>query len=213
MIEFYYIFIFFSMNSILQNLIKDVATKGISEQIGSKLGVSGSQASSVISMLMPALMGGLQQNAQNPQEAEKLASTIQKHHAGGGIFDNISDIIAHPENAKGDKIASHIFGGNKSAIEQKIAQQSGVDSSMVSSIVSMLAPLVMGEIGKSFTGNNSANNSGSAGSMIASLLGGDDKKASTKESSFLTSLLDKDGDGEIMDDVLGMGMNFLKNKI
>lgn len=197
------------MNSILQNLIKDVASKGLSDQISSKLGISSSQTDSVISMVMPALMGGLQKNIEDPKEAEKLASTIQKHHTNSSVFDNISDLISHPENVKGDKIVGHILGDNTEKVAEKVAQQSGVDSSLVSSILPMIAPLLMGEIGKSLTGTQSSN---SGGSLISSLLGGDEK-SSKKESSFLTSLLDRDGDGEIMDDVLGMGMNFLKNKI
>jgi len=199
------ILLFFIMNNFLQDLIQDTVSKGISDKIGKQLGVSSSQANSVISLLMPAVLGGLQKNAQDPVEAEKIVNTVQKHHAGGGIFNNISDLLSNPQNQKGDKILQHVLGDKRQVVEQSIAQKSGMDSTMVSNIFTMIAPLVMGEIGKKLTGGNSSSDSSS---LLSGILGGG--KSEAKEQSFLTSLLDRDGDGEIMDDVLQMGMNFLK---
>jgi len=194
------------MNALLQNLMTQALSKGLSDKIGSSLGVSSSQASSVISMLMPTVLGGLQSNAEDPKEAEKIASTLQKNHTGN-IFDNLDDLVSNPKNQKGDGILQHILGNKRSVIEKNVAQQSGMDSSIVSSIFTMVAPLVMGEIGKKLTGGNSSN---SQSSLLSSILGGGEKNTASKEQSLLTSLLDKNGDGSIIDDVLSMGMNFLK---
>ncbi len=197
------------MNTLLQDLIKDTVSKGLSDKIGSSLGVSSSQANSVISMLMPAVLGGLQKNAENPDEAEKIVNTLQKHHVGGEVFNDIENLISHPENQKGDGILRHVLGDKREVVEQKIAQQSGMDLNMVSKIFTMVAPLVMGEVGKKLTGGNSSSSSFSSSDLLSTLFGGE-KKSQAKEQSFLTSLLDQDGDGEIMDDVLKIGMNFFK---
>lgn len=198
------------MNQLLQTLLQEAITKGLSEKVGTSLGISEEKASSVISFLAPAVIGGLQKNAEDPQEAQDIVNALEKDHSNSSLFDHLDDLISQPATAKGDGILKHVLGENRMTIEEKVAKQSGVDSTIVSQIFTMIAPLVMGYLGKNLLSEkNNSNTSGLTDMLTGILSGGQTQK---KEQSFLTSLLDQDNDGNIADDILSMGMKFLQKK-
>lgn len=175
------------MNALIQNLLQETASKGIASKISSQFGISESQANSALSMLMPEVLSGVQGNAKDEKSAQQLQNTLEKNHSDGGIFSHLDDLISNPESGKGSQILGHIFGSDtekKSAIEKKVAEKSGIDSGVVSQIFTMAAPLVMGKLGQSV---------GKSGNT-----------------SMLTSLLDQNNDGSIIDDIFRLGMKFFK---
>ncbi|HIQ57453.1 TPA: DUF937 domain-containing protein [Candidatus Gracilibacteria bacterium] len=175
------------MNSLIQNLLKETASKGLASKISSQLGISESQVNSALSMLMPEILSGVKENTKDENSAQQLQNTLKKHHSDGGIFNQLDALVSNPDSAKGSKILGHIFGNNsekQTAIEKNVAEKSGVDSNIVSQIFAIAAPLVMGELGKSV---------GKSGNT-----------------SMLTSLLDQNNDGSIIDDIFRLGMKFFK---
>ena len=58
------------------------------EQISQNLGANSSVVNSAIQIALPAILGGLAQNAQNPQGAQNLNNALEKDH-GGGLLDNL----------------------------------------------------------------------------------------------------------------------------
>ena len=180
------------MNALIQNLLQETASKGISSKISSQFGISESQASSVLSMLMPEVLSGVQGNTKDEKSAQQLQHTLEKNHSDGSIFNNLESLVANPDAAKGSKILGHIFGNDtekKSTIENTVAEKSGVSSDIVSQIFTMAAPLVMGKLGQSVAGK------GTSGSI-----------------SMLTSLLDQNNDGSIVDDVFRFAKKFFFKK-
>ena len=81
--------------------------------IASKLSAPESDVSSAVQQLVPALLGGLQVNAQNDESvASKIVSAVTKQ-ADSGLIDGgvtVDDVDAD----EGDKIVANIFGGNNS---------------------------------------------------------------------------------------------------
>ncbi len=178
------------MNTLIQNLLQETVSKGLSDKISSQFGISSSQAESALSLLMPEVLSGVQENAKDGNSAEQLEKTLKKNHADGSIFDKIDDLVLNPESAKGEKILDHIFGKNadkKAMIEKKAAEKSGLDSSVVSQIFTIAAPLVMGKLGQSL---------GKSSSGISPLL----------------SLLDQNNDGSVVDDMFRLAKNFFTKK-
>ena len=83
-----------------------------------------------------------------------------------------------------------------------------MDSSSVSQILKVAAPILMGVLGKQAQQNN-VNSSNGIGDLLGGLLGGSEAQ---NEQSFLEKLLDADGDGSVVDDVAGMVLGGGKKK-
>ena len=76
-----------------------------------------------------------------------------------------------------------------------------MDSGSIANILKIAAPIVMGFIGKQ-TKQNNVQDASSMNGLLGSMLGGQPQQ----NQSLITTLLDADGDGSILDDVAGMVM-------
>lgn len=94
-----------------------------------------------------AILGGLAQNAAKPEGAESLFNAVKTKH-DGGILDDVGGFLGMGDAVDGGKIIGHVFGDNRANVESQVAQAAGVDQSMISKLLPMLAPMVMGWIGK-----------------------------------------------------------------
>ena len=84
----------------------------------------------------------------------------------------------------------------------------GIDAGSVSQILKVAAPLLMGVLGKQQRKQKVQEPSGIEG-LLGGLLKGNSPQ---QEQSFLSSILDADGDGSIIDDVAGMVLGGDKKK-
>ncbi|OBF24982.1 DUF937 domain-containing protein [Mycobacterium sp. ACS4331] len=147
------------------------------QDIASKLGADQGEVSAAIQQLVPALVGGLQVNAQtDDQLAGKIASSAEQHASlldGGVTVDDVD------EN-DGDKIVANIFGGNDStAVASALAGQAPGGSGLVQKLLPILAPIVLAYIGQQFSKNNAPaqeqaaqSGGGGIGDILGSILGG-----------------------------------------
>ena len=199
------------MSGILDLLTSQVGQAGLSA-ITKQLGSDSRQTQAAISTALPLLMGALNRNAQQKGGAEALAGALDKKH-DGSILDNLSGFIGGGNFSDGDGILKHVLGGRRSNIEQGVSKASGLDASKVSGLLSMLAPIVMGAIGKQKRSSGL-----DVGGLMGLLTGEQERaqKAAPNEMGLIGKLLDQDGDGSMVDDVASMGMNllgkFLKGK-
>lgn len=165
-------------------------------QIADALGVDEGKASGAIGMALPALLGGLANNAKQPEGAQSLANALDAHDSS--VFSNLGDLLGG--GGDGDKILGHVLGSKKGSVEQNLAGQSGLDVGAITKLLPMLAPLVMGYLSKQK--QDGGLDAGALGSMLNK-----EHQASQKKSpglGGLASILDADGDGSIMDDVMDM---------
>ena len=159
-------------------------------QLAQKLGVSEEQARAVIKEVTPALTRGIQHNTQNQGGLDGLISALQSGNHSRYI-DNPSVLGTQDNVEDGNSILGHIFGSKDVSrnVAEHASQQTGIASSLIKKALPIIATMVMASLGKS-------------------LFGGGTAQASTGEASntggLLSSLLDSDHDGSIMDDVLGM---------
>ena len=82
-----------------------------------------------------------------------------------------------------------------------------MDAGAISSILKIAAPIVMGYLGRQTSQQHVSDASG-MNSLLGGLLGGQPQQ----NQSLITTLLDADGDGSILDDVAGMVMDGGKKK-
>jgi hypothetical protein len=144
-------------------------------------------------------------NAQSKEGAESLNRAIESKH-DGSLLDNISEILqGHTQELQkdGEGILGHVFGSNRAAIEQRIAKKTGLSTGKSVSLLATLAPIVMAYLGKEK--RQTSTNAGGLGDLLGSLMGGATQSRSGGGiMDLINGALDKDGDGNAMDDILDM---------
>ena len=85
-----------------------------------------------------------------------------------------------------------------------VSQISGLGQGQAGNLMTILAPIVMGMLGKQK--RQSGLDSGGIANILAGALG-TQKQRGGMATSLITSLLDRDGDGSAVDDVAKIGMN------
>ena len=106
----------------------------------------------------------------------------------------------------GAGILGHIFGGHQASVERAVSRSSGVDVGSVSQIMAMIAPLLMGSVGRA------SREQGLDARGLAAALGEQERAARSTSSSaddLFGRLLDGDDDGDSMDDIVRMGSGLL----
>jgi len=179
------------MADILGGILSQLGKGGLS-QIAGAIGADEGQAGDAIAMALPALLGGLAKNAQSPDGANALAGALDGHD--GGVFGQLTDLLGSQD---GSKILGHVLGNKTEATQQRIAGGSGLDMGSVAKLLPMLAPLVMGYLGKQ------KKEQGLGANDLASALQSERKDTEAKAPGLggLAAILDTDGDGLDLDDV------------
>lgn len=112
-----------------------------------------------IAAALPALLGGLARNSRQPDGASALSNALGSVH-DGSIMDSLGTVFGNQWAQKqatrdGDKILGHVFGQARPRVEQQVQAASGLDSSMVAKLLPLLAPIVLGYLGKKMSGAGS----------------------------------------------------------
>ncbi len=176
-------------------------------QLSAQLGADKEQTATAASGILSTLVGGLAKNASTPEGAAGLANALDRDH-DGSILDNLMGMLGgaqaapqQPKAVDGAGILGHILGGKQGGAIDMISQMSGLQSDKTGSLMTMLAPMVMGMLGKQKK-EQGLDISGLTGMLTGSV--NKQQEQGNPLMNLATSFLDKDGDGSIMDDVAGM---------
>ena len=192
-------------SDLLGSLMGQLGGGGI-DQIARSVGVSGGDVTNVLAGAMPAIMAGLTRNSQSGDGANALLGALDRDHDGSVLDDVMGYLGGGGDLASGAGILGHVFGGRENNIEQAVSRSSGVDLGAVTKIMAMVAPLLMGSLGKA------KSQQGLDASGLAAALGQQEqvaRKVSPSAVDMFSSLLDSDGDGSSMDDIVKMGSGLL----
>lgn len=190
----------------LSELLNSAIGQSIVRNVAGQLGVNENQASSAVNMAIPAILAGMTRNVRSQDGAVSLNNALEKKH-DGSLLENLSGMLqGHTSELQsdGDGILGHVFGNNRTAVEQGIAQKSGVSLSKIGPLLAIVAPIVMAYLGKEKRQTNTG--AGGLGDLLGGLLGGATQQRSTTGGGLMDMLggiLDKDGDGNPLDDLLG----------
>ena len=194
-----------------------LAQMGGLQSMARELGVSENQAASGAEALIPAILGGFKKQAQSqPSGVEGLDDMLGQLGGGALMDDVLSPQPTHVD--RGDDVLGQIFGSKavSRTVAQNAASQSGLDPSLLKKMLPMLAMLVTGYMAKQRSGASPAQASpagGGLGDLLGGMLGGQASGGGRTMSGTgggLGSMLDLNGDGNPLDDILRMAGKVLR---
>lgn len=181
--------------------------------IGRELGVSEDQAASGAEALLPAILGGFKKQAQaQPAGLDGLGGLLGQL-GGGGLLDSV--LSPQPTDVgRGNDVLGQIFGSKEVSrdVAQSAAASSGLDPALLRRMLPLLAMAVAGfmanKTGSAALGSDGGSaDGGGLGGLLGGLvggLGGGRAGAAPGAGGGLGSMLDLNGDGNALDDILRM---------
>lgn len=192
-----------------------LAQMGGLRSMAKELGISETQAASGAAALAPAILGGFKKQAQSqPSGLEGLGGLLGK--LGGGAL--LDDVMApQPTNVnRGNEVLGQIFGSKdvSRTVAQSAAAQTQLSPDLLKKMLPMVAMLVTGYMAKQKAaaapialdapaGAPAAPTGGALGGMLGGLLGGGGAQRAGATGG-LASMLDMNGDGNALDDIMRM---------
>ena len=191
----------------LIDLITGNAGNQVASQAENKFGISKNQIIALLAVAAPLVISYLRKKSQeDPNEAEALNNALDKDH-DGSILDNPAQVEARVQ--EGGSILDHIFGGQKAQVENQLSQNTGISMDKIGPVLAMLAPLIMGYIGKEKQ-SNGVNSGGGLGDLLGGILGGAQNQAQAEPSNPLNDILgsvlgggSQQSSGNPLNDILG----------
>ncbi|HKO97540.1 MAG TPA: DUF937 domain-containing protein [Pyrinomonadaceae bacterium] len=193
------------MNAITQMITQQLSGT-ISRQIASRVGVSESTANTAVQIAVPLIIAALARNAKQPEEAQALHQAVATDH-DGSILDDLMGYMSNPQAANGTGILGHVLGAQQPTVESNLAQATGMDQSSAGNLLAMVAPIVMGAVGRQQQQN------GLDPQGLSQYLGEQQQEAQSTNPDMmgsLRSMLDSNNDGNVADDLHRIAGNFFK---
>lgn len=170
----------------ITDLLFDKSNSNAISEFANNFGVNDSQAKDAISSLAKSLSVGLGQRTNNEGGLGNLFDALKKGNHSRYLDD--SSVLGRKETTQdGNDILGHIFGNKDVSrhVAKRASKETGLGGSLLKKMLPVVASMVMASLGKKMLGGNSA--------------------PSRQESTgFLTKIFDRDRDGSMVDDVLGM---------
>lgn len=196
-----------------------LAQSGALDSAAQQLGIDRNTAAAGAAVLLPAILGGFKGQAQ-AQGASGLGGLLQQL-GGGGLLDAVVGTQT-TQVSQGNDILGQIFG-SKDVSRQVAAHasaQSGISAETLKSLLPIVTMLVAGYLSRQGSGADTpaaapaatGGLGGILGSVFGSVLGGAPQApaaapaAPAASGGFggLASILDLDGDGNPLNDIIGM---------
>ena len=193
------------MDALTQMITQQIAG-GAASKMAQRLGISETTARTAVSLAVPLILAALARNAARSEGAQNLHQAVAEDH-DGSILDNLTGYLGNPETENGAGILRHALGGQRPVVESNLAQAAGIDPNSAGSLLEMMAPLVMGAIGRQQQAN------GLDPQGLSQYLGEQQQQVEATDPGLmgtLNSLLDSNRDGRSSDDLARIAGNFFK---
>jgi hypothetical protein len=216
----------------MMDMIMQAAGGSTVQQAGNQFGLSPEQSQQAIGALLPAISSAMKRNTASPQGLAGLMGALQngQHEQ---YLDN-PQVLTQNAQTDGNAILGHLFGSKEvsRAVAGRASEQTGLDTSILKKMLPMVAMMAMGGLSKQTRGNQGLQGilaqaamqqlmgggqqgapAKGIGGLLGGLLGGGARQARQQQQvhqqglGMLGQMLDADGDGNTMDDILGMMMN------
>ena len=201
-----------NLNNEVNRHLTDKVVVQLTRQLGAQNPNVVKAASQMISEL---LLQAISRDASNQNRGGGLFGAIERDHDGGILGDLLGVLsgqkqVNNPKTLNGEGIVAHLLGDNQFEAAKVIGQQSGLEFFKTGVLMQLVAPIVMGVVGQKRKSNGL-----DLGGLAQVLLGGggggqQQSGQGSAAGNILGKLLDRDGDGNMMDDLLNMGMKILK---
>jgi hypothetical protein len=184
----------------LQDILSENINQDTISSMSQMLGADEGSVGNAVQAALPMMIGALARNSAQAEGAQALDTALAKDH-DGGILEDLMGYLGGASSGPGTGILGHIFGGKQPVVEQGISQQSGLDMATVGRLLVMLAPIVMGALGKA------KRQQGLDAGGVAEVLETERQQQVSNGSpmmDMLSQILDRDHDGSSMDDIFRM---------
>jgi hypothetical protein len=174
--------IFKSMD-ITQLIMSQLGDNGL-ESIAKSIGANKEQTTNALGGVVPSLLGAMTKNTNSKEGAQGLLGALDRDH-DGSIFDDITGFLGNFNAGPGDGILKHVLGDQRPSVENGLSQKTGLSSSQMGNLMKIVAPLIMGYLGKQKREQSSGFDLGG----LSGLLGGLTKTADNNTSLDLGDIL------------------------
>ena len=167
------------------------------KQAGAQVGLSHDETSAALAALLPALAAGFQRNVQGEGGLDTLLSTLSSGRHTQYVDNPV--VLTEPATVDdGNGILGHLLGSKDVSrdVATRASAKTGINPAILKQLLPLAATLMMGAMAKRTTSSPSTL-PGGPGHSTGGLM------------DMLTPMLDQNGDGSIVDDVIG---RFMKPK-
>lgn len=150
--------------SAIDDIVASLPMSALAGQVGS----DEQNTESAVRQVLPALLGGLQANAQDPAGEASLTEALGQHSPAlvdGGV--NLADV--NPD--EGSRIVGNIFGGQSDQVAQNLGGSLGGQTGLVQRLLPLLAPIVLSYLTRRVGGQGAATGGGLT-DVLGGMLGG-----------------------------------------
>lgn len=171
------------MTSFIEEFLENYGLEA-SEQLSSNLGIDQKTALQMIPLVAPMILGGLKRQMEQHGGSNKKARANRVNHilnkyGSASVLDHIADEFhTRAEDRNPDPRLGGLLGDSGMQAADTMSKQFKIDKSTAMKIIVMLTPLILGAL----TNKRDRGRKGSTG---------------------IASLIDQDGDDQILDDVAG----------
>lgn len=159
------------------------------QQLATQFGLTPQQANGALAALVPLVTAGLKREVAAKGE-EGLATALET--GGHESYLSRPEVLADPATAtEGSAILGHIFGSKdvSSKVADGAAKKTGLDPQIIQMMLPVVTAIVMGALARSKNAAPPAGGATPSGAGLGGILG---------------SILDRNHDGSVMDDLTGM---------
>jgi hypothetical protein len=165
------------MPGLIDEIVKSLGPQ-VTKNLTSTLGLQPKAAAQVLPMVAPLILGGLKRQMENQGGAPRVDHILNKY-GSDSVLDDIGGLFTQKAQAGNpDPGLGGLLGPSGIQAAGMLASKLKIDAGTAMKIIPMIAPLVLGAL----TRKRDSGGAGLAG---------------------IASLLDSDGDGNILDDVAG----------
>ncbi|MCP5075035.1 MAG: DUF937 domain-containing protein [Rhodobacteraceae bacterium] len=197
--------------SLINLLAKAQGGQGLS-QLANQFGLDEKKASELSGLLAPAIGSAAKKRAASGGLGDVLGAL--KGEGQGGLFDDAAQAAAPEGQAQGMAFLEQLMGGKQGTegLAGEAANRTGVDIGTIMKFLPAMAAMLQGGMQKNLPDNSidammssdAGGSAGGLGGLVSGLMGGGDKSAGGLGA--LTQLLDADGDGSPLDDIMSKFM-------
>lgn len=179
------------------DMILEAQNGGAVSEVARNFGIEERQARDVFAEVVPPFTRGMQRNTQKQGGMDDLIGAINRGKHGNYLDDLAS--LSNPSTTKdGNDILGHVFGSKDVSrnVAKHAGSRTGIDPALIKKILPIVAAIAMGVLskkGKTTSAPTSAPSSQGGG------LG-----------DILSSVLDTDKDGSMLDDLIGMAGKMMR---
>lgn len=155
------------MEQLLQQLMGQFGPSTI-DSLSKQIGADPKQTQDAVSGAIPSILGAMSNNSKSSSGANGLLGALDRDH-DGSILDDIGGFIGKGDTSQGSGILKHVLGGQENDVADKLSAKSGLQKSQMNNVMQMVAPIIMGYLGKQKRQSSSGLNSGNISGLLSQM--------------------------------------------